>query len=90
MFVKSGSILPLNLGESGKLGGSVGNATDSYQNLTFWAYPGGGEYSWYDYVNGKEETVKVLADGKMQRANGTESADIVLQGNGWRNSGQAG
>ncbi len=90
VFVKSGSILPLNLGESGKLGGSVGNATDSYQNLTFWAYPGGGEYSWYDYVNGKEETVKVLADGKMQRANGTESADIVLQGNGWRNSGQAG
>ena len=93
VFVREGSILPLNLAEeneAGELGGSVGNATDSYRNLTFWAYPGGGEYTWYDYVNGKEETVKVSADGTMQRADGMESADIVLQGSGWRDSGRAG
>ena len=82
VFVKAGSILPLNLGDSGQLGGSIGNAVDSYRNLTFWAYPGGGEYTWYDYVNNREETVKVSADGKVQRPGNAEPAEIVQQASG--------
>ena len=83
VFVKEGSVLPLNLGASGELGSSVGNGVDAYQNLTFWAFPGGGEYTWYDYVGGAEETVTVSADGEIRRSGGAPDAGVVLCGDGW-------
>ena len=83
VFVKAGSILPLNLGDSGELGSSVGNGVEVYRNLTFWAFPGGGEYTWYDYVRGAEETVSVSSDGKIWEIGGAQGAKTVLRASGW-------
>lgn len=41
VFVRAGSILPLNLGANSKLGDDVGNAVDRYRSLSFWLYPQG-------------------------------------------------
>ena len=60
VFVKAGSVLPLNLNEDYELGASVGNATDSYQNLTFRIYPSGTtSYDWYDYVDNVQRSLLV-------------------------------
>jgi alpha-glucosidase (family GH31 glycosyl hydrolase) len=46
VYVKSGSILPLNLNAQYELGGSIGNDVDNYTNLTFRIYPeGNSEYT---------------------------------------------
>jgi alpha-glucosidase (family GH31 glycosyl hydrolase) len=62
VFVREGTVLPMNLDETGLLGGYVGNRTDSYQNLTFCIYPGQGTNRWYDYVN--DTVVDITTDGK--------------------------
>jgi len=41
VFQKKGSLIPLNLDQSGKLCSPVGNSTEKYQNLTLRIYPGG-------------------------------------------------
>ncbi len=48
-YVRSGAVLPLNLGEPGVLGDDVGNAVDRYSTLTFQLYPADDtEYDWVD------------------------------------------
>lgn len=41
VYVRNGSIIPLNLNEDYELGGSIGNDVDNYTNLTFRVYPKG-------------------------------------------------
>ncbi len=38
VYVKSGSILPLNLNKNYEIGGSIGNDVENYENLTFRIY----------------------------------------------------
>ena len=69
VFVREGTIIPVNTGESGELASYVGNGSDSYVNLGYLVFPGAGEYTWYDYVNGVEITVRsdeavVTVDGQ--------------------------
>lgn len=41
VYVRNGSILPLNLNENYEIGGNIGNDIDNYTNLTFRVYPDG-------------------------------------------------
>ena len=41
VYVKNGSIIPMNLNANYELGGSIGNDVDNYTNLTFRVYPQG-------------------------------------------------
>lgn len=51
VFVKAGSVIPMNLNENYEFGGSVGNSTENYTNFTFRIYPQGTiYYDYYDYV----------------------------------------
>lgn len=51
VFVKAGSVLPLNLNADYQFGESVGNSTESYVNFTYRIYPmGTTSYDYYDYV----------------------------------------
>lgn len=51
VFVKAGSVLPLNLNADYAFGESVGNSVENYVNLTFRIYPHGTtHYDYYDYV----------------------------------------
>ena len=51
VFVRDGTILPLNLDDSFALGSGVGNAVNQYQNLCFKIYPQqNGMYTWYDSI----------------------------------------
>lgn len=74
VFVREGTIIPVNTDETGALSSYVGNGSDSYVNLGYLVFPGEGEYTWYDYVNGKEIAVTsdgatVTADGKLMKQN---------------------
>lgn len=54
VFVRSGAILPLNLGHEYCLAGDIGNAVDRYRNLSFWLYPH--EHvsdEWYDGISSR-------------------------------------
>lgn len=64
VFVREGTILPLNLNKAFELGGSIGNNLESYQNLTFRIYPGEGYYQWFDYVNQCEVEISTADGGK--------------------------
>jgi len=58
VFVKAGSILPLNLNAQYELGGAIGNSMTSYNNLTFRIYPyGTTTYDWNDDVGGSVKTI---------------------------------
>jgi len=58
VFVKAGSILPMNLNAQYELGGTIGNDLTSYTNLTFRVYPKGTTtYDWYDDIGGGAKTV---------------------------------
>nr|WP_243450130.1 TIM-barrel domain-containing protein [Neobacillus terrae] len=58
VFVKAGSILPLNLNSQYELGGSIGNSITSYSNLSFRVYPyGKTTYNWNDDVGGSVKTI---------------------------------
>ncbi|TAH75063.1 MAG: hypothetical protein EWM47_00720, partial [Anaerolineaceae bacterium] len=70
VFVREGTILPLNLNEKLELGGYVGNETESYKNLTFRIYPGEGTYLWYDFVNNCE----------VEFTSSTDSNEIIVRG----------
>ena len=41
VYVKNGSIIPMNLNSNYELGGTIGNDIDNYTNLTFRIYPSG-------------------------------------------------
>ncbi|PNT92529.1 hypothetical protein CDQ83_02885 [Clostridium thermosuccinogenes] len=60
VFVRAGSVLPMNLNSDYDFGGSVGNDTTSYKNLTFRIYPSGQtNYDWYDYVDKVQRSLSV-------------------------------
>jgi len=55
VFVKSGSIIPLNFGSDYILGNSVGNDVTEYKNLTFRIYSHENtDFSWLDYKMNKK------------------------------------
>lgn len=59
VFVKSGSILPMNLNAQYELGGTIGNDLDVYNNLSFRVYPQGTTtYDWFDDID--TNTVKTV------------------------------
>ena len=52
VFVRSGAILPMNLGLSLELGSGVGNAVDCYEHLCFKVFcPMDGSWIWHDAVS---------------------------------------
>lgn len=58
VFVKSGSILPMNLNSSYELSGTIGNSLTSYTNLSFRIYPlGTTTYDWNDDIGGSVKTI---------------------------------
>lgn len=59
VFVRNGSILPLNLNENYQIGGTIGNDVDDYTNLTFRVYPSGS--SSYALHNSDGTTMTVSA-----------------------------
>lgn len=59
VFVKNGSIIPLNLNNGYELGGSIGNDVDNYTNLTFRIYPKGD--SNFTLVNSDRSQMTVTA-----------------------------
>ncbi|MDK2807506.1 MAG: hypothetical protein PWP24_237 [Clostridiales bacterium] len=59
VYVKNGSILPMNLNADYAIGGSIGNDVDTYQNLTFRIYPMGN--SSYTMTNSDKSTMTILA-----------------------------
>lgn len=76
VFVKEGTIIPVNTDETGALATYVGNGTDSYVNLGYLVFPGEGEYTWYDYVNDAE--IMVASDGSVVVENGQiKESDII-------------
>lgn len=73
VFVKAGSVIPLNLNADYAFGESVGNSTDSYTNLTFRIYPQGDTtFDYYDYV--AESQVQVVV--QENASNGTISVQV--------------
>lgn len=68
VFVKAGSILPLNLDNSYTLGGYVGNDVDTYTQLTFAVYPfGASSYPWFDDAVGSVKTIQSVEDYTLNR-----------------------
>ncbi|OXM15154.1 glycoside hydrolase family 31 [Paenibacillus herberti] len=58
VFVKAGSILPMNLNGQYQLGGTIGNSLTTYNNLTFRVYPlGTTTYDWNDDIGGSVKTI---------------------------------
>ncbi|MFD0670715.1 TIM-barrel domain-containing protein [Cohnella sp. GCM10027633] len=58
VFVKSGSIIPMNLNASYELGGTIGNSLTSYTGLSFRVYPDGNtSYAWNDDIGGSVKTI---------------------------------
>lgn len=57
VFVREGTIIPVNMDATGELATYVGNGSDSYINLSYLVFPGEGTYTWFDYVNDSFITV---------------------------------
>ena len=72
VYVRNGSIIPLNLNEDYELGGSIGNDVDNYTNLTFRVYPKGD--SSYTLVHSDRSTITVNASEDFK--NGSVSVSI--------------
>ena len=72
VYVRNGSIIPLNLNEDYELGGSIGNDVDNYTNLTFRVYPKGD--SSYTLVHSDRSTITVNASEDFE--NGLVSVSI--------------
>jgi len=72
VYVRAGTLFALNLGPMGVLGENVGNATNSYTNLTFWLYPAADgrstdSYDWND-AQGQRRRFQIhyAADGSTE------------------------
>ena len=59
VYVKNGSIIPMNLNTNYELGGTIGNDVDNYTNLTFRVYPQGN--SNYTVSNSDGSTMEIQA-----------------------------
>ena len=78
VFVRAGTLLPLNTAHMGRLASYVGNDAETYVNLNYLVFPGNGEYTWYDYVN--QTSVEVKFDGTTLTENGTPADNWTLRG----------
>lgn len=78
VFVRAGTIIPVNVDETGEISTYVGNSCDAYQNLSYLVFPGEGEYVWYDYVGDKE--VAVVFDGAVLTVDGTVCTGYLKRG----------
>lgn len=78
VFVKKGSIIPINTDDTYEFGSYVGNGTDSYCALSYLVFPGEGEYTWYDYVS--EIEITVLSDGDMVTSSSGNDENIIWIG----------
>ncbi|WP_205600796.1 TIM-barrel domain-containing protein [Gracilibacillus sp. YIM 98692] len=76
VFVKNGSILPMNFNESYELGGTIGNELDSYTNLTFRIYPKNKtSYDWNDDIGGSAK--EIIADENYDQGEVTVEVPIT-------------
>lgn len=78
VFVREGTIIPVNTDESGELASYVGNGSDSYVNLGYLVFPGQGQYTWYDYVN--DAQMVVSSDGAVITENGQVTEKNIIWG----------
>lgn len=72
VYIRNGSIIPLNLNQDYQLGGSIGNDIVNYTNLVFRVYPSG--ESSYTLVNDDKTTMNVHASENF--AAGTVSVSL--------------
>lgn len=77
VFVREGTIIPVNTDESGELATYVGNGADSYVNVGYLVFPGEGEYTWFDYVN--NTFVNVLAEETNITIDGKKTTDRIYR-----------
>lgn len=68
VFVREGTIVPVNTDETGAIATYVGNGTEQYHTLGYLVFPGEGDYLWYDYVNHRD--IHVSTDGTKLLLNG--------------------
>ncbi len=82
VFVRDGTILPLNLNDSFALGSDVGNRVDQFQNLCFKIYPEQKHpYTWYDFVKGQAcelSYVQTEREGGLRSSTSLPDHAIVL------------
>lgn len=78
VFVREGTVIPVNTGETGALSSYVGNGSDSYVNLGYLVFPGEGEYTWYDYVNDTE--IVASSDGAVITENSQITEKNIIWG----------
>jgi alpha-glucosidase (family GH31 glycosyl hydrolase) len=63
LFIKSGSVIPLNLDSHYQLAQNMTNDLSRYNNLTFFVFPKGSiKYKYYDYTDNSEKEIVVLSD----------------------------
>lgn len=62
VYVRSGSILPMNMGPTYGLGETIGNDVDEYTNLTFRVYPCGDSSYRLTHSDGSTMVVSVVED----------------------------
>lgn len=78
VFVRGGTIIPLNLDKTGQLASYVGNSCEAYQNLSYMVFPGEGSYVWYDYVDGQE--IIAVFDGESLTVDGKKETSYFVRG----------
>ena len=78
VFVREGTILPVNTDITGKLATYVGNGTDNYENLKYIIFPESDNLVWYDYVNQREVVVKW--DGSVLTVDGLPTENLEIRG----------
>lgn len=78
VFVREGTIIPINTDESGALASYVGNSCTEYNNQTYISFPGDGEYTWYDYVEGKYVRAEMSDNNFL--VDGQKSTDYLKRG----------
>lgn len=75
VFIKSDSVIPMNLNEDFELGGCIGNETGSYKNLCFVIFGRlSGEYAFFDDLGNR---VTVRSDGRGLIAGITGNVDKI-------------
>ena len=75
VFVREGTILPVNVNAEMDMPSYVGNGTENYKKISYVMYPGEGKYQWYDYVN--ERYVNVINSNGCVVADGEKTEDII-------------
>ena len=80
VFVREGTILPVNTDETGMLASYVGNGTDEFVNQWYLVFPGSGRYTWYDYVNQRE--IMVETNGSELTVDGASATNWEIRGKG--------